>query len=126
MEELRTMKHYHPTFDEFIKLTDQGNTVPVYRELLADALTPVMAYQRVAMPPGFAPAKNAFLLESVVGGERIARYSFVGADPHVTFTVRGNQVTTKPLGGEERTVTSDDPLAELAKLVDGQQVRVVR
>ncbi len=121
MEERRTMKHYHPTFDEFIKLTDRGNTVPVYRELLADALTPVMAYQRVAMPPGFAPAKNAFLLESVVGGERIARYSFVGADPHVTFTGRGDQVTTKALGGQEQTVTSDEPLAELAKLVDGHQ-----
>ena len=115
------MKHYHPTFDEFLELLERGNTVPVYRELLADALTPVTAYQRLAMPPGFAPAKNAFLLESVVGGERIARYSFAGADPFVTFTARGDDITIRALDGAEQTVTSHDPLAELAKLLEDYQ-----
>ncbi|MHC4563272.1 MAG: anthranilate synthase component I [Planctomycetota bacterium] len=112
------MKHYHPTFDEFIRLSEQGNTIPVYRELLADALTPVSAYQRLAMPAGFGPAANAFLLESVVGGERIARYSFAGADPFLTFTVRGDQIAIRRPGGEE-TVTSTNPLVELAGLLDG-------
>ena len=56
------MKHYHPSFDEFLTLADRGNTIPVYRELLSDFLTPVMAYERLAMPAGFAPAGNSFLL----------------------------------------------------------------
>ena len=114
------MKHYQPTFDEFLKQTERGNTVPVYRELLSDALTPVSAYQRLAMPPGYAPARNSFLLESVVGGEQIARYSFVGADPSVTFTARGDDITIRRPGGEQ-TVTSHDPLSELAKLLDDYQ-----
>ncbi|HDZ21777.1 hypothetical protein LCGC14_0454530 [marine sediment metagenome] len=111
------MKHYQPTFDEFLKQTERGNTVPVYRELLSDALTPVSAYQRLAMPPGYGPARNSFLLESVVGGEQIARYSFVGADPHLTFTVRGNEITIRRPGGVEEVLQSDDPLEELAKLL---------
>ena len=44
------MKHYYPGFDEFMALAERGNTIPVYRQLLADALTPVMAYQRLAQP----------------------------------------------------------------------------
>ena len=75
------MKHYYPNFDEFLGLSEQGNTIPVYRQLLADALTPVMAYQRLVEPAGGRPAENAFLLESVVGGERIARFSFAAANP---------------------------------------------
>ena len=110
------MKHYYPTFDEFLALSEQGNTIPVYRELLADALTPVSAYQRLAMPAGFAPASNSFLLESVVGGERIARYSFVGADPHTTFTARGDEIAIRGPAGDE-AINSHDPLAELAKLL---------
>ncbi|MDP7637900.1 MAG: hypothetical protein QF577_10185, partial [Phycisphaerae bacterium] len=94
------MKHYYPTFDEFLKLSDRGNTIPVYRQLLADALTPVTAYQRLAEPVGFAPANSAFLLESVVGGDRIARYSVVSADPEVTFAARRDDITVQRLGQE--------------------------
>ena len=65
------------------------------RQLLADALTPVMAYQRLANPVGFAPASHAFLLESVVGGERIARYSFVAADPEAVFTASREKMTIR-------------------------------
>ncbi|MDY6913337.1 MAG: anthranilate synthase component I, partial [Planctomycetota bacterium] len=111
------MKHYYPSFDEFRALTERGNTVPVYRQVLADALTPVMAYQRLAMPPGFAPAGNAFLLESVVGGERIARFSFVAVDPAATFIARGENITVCRTGQQDETITSRDPLAELGKLL---------
>jgi len=110
------MKHYHPNFDEFLKLAERGNTIPVYRQLLADALTPVTAYERLAMPPGFAPAACSFLLESVVGGERIARFSFVAADPEATFTARRDKIAISR-GGKEKTITSHDPLAELAKML---------
>ncbi|MFB3891495.1 MAG: anthranilate synthase component I [Phycisphaerae bacterium] len=111
------MKHYLPNFDEFLKLAERGNTVPVCRQLLADALTPVTAYQRLAMPPGYASAKNAFLLESVVGGEHVARYSFVAADPEATFSARRDSITIARRGGKDVTITSHDPLAELAKML---------
>ena len=112
------MKHYSPDFDQFRALCDRGNTIPVYRQLLADALTPVTAYQRLAMPPGFAPAKNAFLLESVVGGERVARFSFVAVDPEATFTARRDQITIARRGESALTITSHDPLTELASMLE--------
>ena len=112
------MKHYYPNFEEFLELSQKGNTIPVYRELLADALTPVLAYQRLAQPPGFAPASNAFLLESVVGGEQIARYSFVAVDPIATFTARRENITIQNQGGKEKTLTSKDPLGELSGMLD--------
>ena len=96
------MKHYYPNFDDFLKYCEKGNTVPVYRELLADALTPVSAYQRLAKPLGYAPASHSFLLESVVGGERIAQYSFVAANPEAVFTARRNEICISKLNGDER------------------------
>ncbi|MFN3974120.1 MAG: anthranilate synthase component I [Dehalococcoidia bacterium] len=66
---------YYPTLDEVRTLARQGNLVPIYRELNADLETPVSAFLKVARPP------YAFLLESVEGGERLARYSFLGTEP---------------------------------------------
>jgi len=111
------MKHYYPTFDEFVALAEKGNTIPIYRQLLADALTPVMAYQRLAGPADKESADNAFLLESVVGGERIARFSFAAADPELTFTVRRDQMTLLRRGQAPETATTDDPLAEMGRLL---------
>ncbi len=67
---------YYPTLEEVKKLSNMGNLVPVYREIDADLETPVSAYLKVAMPP------YSFLLESVEGGERMARYSFIGTEPY--------------------------------------------
>jgi anthranilate synthase component 1 len=111
------MKHYHPNFEQFLKLADLGNTVPICRQLLADALTPVTAFQRLAMPAGYAPARNAFLLESVVGGERVARYSFVAAEPEATFSARRDDIVICRRGRDEQALTSHDPLGELARLL---------
>ena len=66
---------YYPPLDQVERLAAQGNMVPVYREINADLETPVTAYLKVARPP------YSFLLESVEGGERIARYSFIGTEP---------------------------------------------
>ncbi|MSP78364.1 MAG: anthranilate synthase component I [Dehalococcoidia bacterium] len=66
---------YYPSLEDVKKLADQGNLVPVYRELNADLETPVTAYLKVARKP------YSFLLESVEGGERLARYSFIGTEP---------------------------------------------
>ncbi|MEI7835674.1 MAG: anthranilate synthase component I, partial [Planctomycetota bacterium] len=118
------MKHYYPTFDEFRTLAERGNIVPVYRQLLSDALTPVEAYQRLARPAGFAASKHAFLLESVVGGERVARYSFIGADPEMVFTARRDRITIDRLGGPSAEIVSSDPLKELDTLM--QTYKAVR
>ena len=67
---------YSPSLEEVRELASQGNLIPVYREVPADLETPVSAYLKVARPP------YSFLLESVEGGERLARYSFIGTEPY--------------------------------------------
>ena len=67
---------YTPTLEEVKALAGPGVMVPVYREISADLETPISAYLKVARPP------YSFLLESVEGGERIARYSFIGTEPY--------------------------------------------
>ncbi len=69
-----------PDFHEFQRLAKKGNLVPVYDVFSADLLTPVSAYLRIAQG-----ARYSFLLESVEGGEKIARYTFAGADPEEVF-----------------------------------------
>src|SRR5450432_1330858 len=73
-----------PSFQEFQKLAKQGNLIPVYDVFSADLLTPVSAYLRVAQG-----ARYSFLLESVEGGEKIARYTFAGANPEEVFRYAG-------------------------------------
>lgn len=104
---------YIPSRDEFRRLAHHGNLIPVCRDILADMETPVSAFKRIADRP------NAFLLESVEGGERMARYSFLGADPYLTFRSRGGEVTINE-NGRARTVTLEpgrDPLHVLENLL---------
>jgi anthranilate synthase component 1 len=75
------MSSYYPSLEEVKGLAGQGNLVPMYREINADLETPVSAYLKIAQAP------YSFLLESVEGGERLARYSFIGTEPfHVVKT----------------------------------------
>jgi anthranilate synthase component 1 len=73
-----------PDFREFQRLAKQGNLIPVYDVFPADLLTPVSAYLRIAQG-----ARYSFLLESVEGGEKIARYTFAGANPEEVFRYGG-------------------------------------
>ena len=76
---------YDPTLEEVKKLKKQGNLMPVYREINADLETPVSAYLKIAR------GNYSFLLESVEGGERLARYSFLGTEPRsLSPTGKGN------------------------------------
>ena len=84
------------TFEEFERETARGNVVPVVRSVLADLQTPVGAFLRVA-----EGARHAFLLESVEGGERIARYSFLGAEPEVIVRGRGQTTFVERRGETE-------------------------
>ncbi|MDD4923530.1 MAG: anthranilate synthase component I [Dehalococcoidales bacterium] len=74
---------YHPTLEEVKELKAQGNMVPVYRELVADLETPVSAFLKIHR------GGYSFLLESVEGGERVARYSFIGTEPYKTLSTYG-------------------------------------
>lgn len=77
---------YSPTLDEFQKLATQGNLIPVARRILADLETPLSAYRKIR------GAGESFLFESVVGGEHIGRYSFVGCNPRAVIRQDGSQV----------------------------------
>jgi anthranilate synthase component 1 len=70
---------YYPTFDQFVELARDASLVPVYRQLIGDTLTPVSAFCKIQEEDW------AFLFESVVGGERVGRYSFLGSGPFLRF-----------------------------------------
>jgi anthranilate synthase component 1 len=84
------------TFEEFEREAARGNVVPVVRSVLADLQTPVSAFMRVTGGAG-----HAFLLESVEGGERIARYSFIGAGPELIVRGRGDVTYVERRGETE-------------------------
>ena len=119
-----------PDYDSFSRACagDRvGRLVPVYRKLVSDTLTPVSAYCRITAEDSGETDRRAFLFESVVGGERVGRFSFVGADPFLAIEAHGRTVRISALGedplgnapavatGEPRSV--DDPLAELESLL---------
>jgi len=99
-----------PSFESFCLLAQQYDLVPVYRQLISDTLTPVSAYCRLP------PSDDSFLFESVIGGERIGRYSFLGAGPYLWLEAYGNRVQRRQ-GGEVTTWDCADPLGELEKLI---------
>src|SRR5437763_7410606 len=86
------------TFEEFEREATRGNVVPVVRTVLADLQTPVGAFLRVTGSGAYA-----FLLESVEGGERIARYSFIGADPEMIVRGRGDRTLVERRGETEES-----------------------
>src|SRR5262245_9469265 len=81
---------YYPAFNEFAALAREHTVVPVYRQLVGDTLTPVSAFCKVQ------EGEWSFLFESVVGGERVGRYSFVGSGPFLRFQAWGNRVQITP------------------------------
>ncbi|MCH9002228.1 MAG: anthranilate synthase component I, partial [Planctomycetes bacterium] len=96
------MLHFQPDPETFYDLCRHANAIPIYTSLLSDQLTPVSAFDRVA-----SEAQHAFLLESVVGGEKIARYSFLGANPIAMIETRGDTVTTTTAASSETHATAD-------------------
>jgi anthranilate synthase component 1 len=100
-----------PDFKTFSRLARQGNLVPVYETFTADLLTPVGAYLRIARD-----AKYSFLLESVEGGETIARYTFAGANPTEVFRARGRICTLTT--GDKQVQFDEDPVEQLRRLTN--------
>jgi anthranilate synthase component 1 len=106
----------HPTRSEFEALAQQGNTVPVYLDLTADCETPLGAYSKIR------EEGPAFLFESIVGGERISRFSFLGANPRKVIRVFEDVVTITHKNGEVETLpTPQDPL----KVIEAEMARYV-
>ncbi len=110
------MLEFLPQRHIFDRLAERANTVPVYCQLLSDQLTPVSAYERLS-----GDAEYAFLLESVVGGENIARYSFLGLDP-IAVIESTDGTTTISRDGKENTIESTDPLATLQRVLADYRV----
>ena len=103
---------YVPNLEEFKRRANEGNLIPVYREILADFETPVSALYKIN------DNGCAFLLESVTGGENLARYSFLGANPSRVFWTKGK---TAHLLDNDKETTFDlgdkDPLDKLKEVL---------
>src|SRR6185503_17955720 len=106
----------YPSEKEFLSLSRRGNLIPVYKEIVADLETPVSAYLQIARN-----AKYSFLLESVEGEEKIARYSFLAKDPELVIRSKGKNLEIAYLkNGKQRTETcriTDTPLSHIREIM---------
>jgi anthranilate synthase component I len=101
-----------PSAREFLKLSHKHSLVPVYRTVTADLETPVSAFLRIA-----AEEPEAFLLESVEGGEHVGRYTFIGIEPYKKMIARGRRITVRE--GRRESEFEGDIFEELKKALGG-------
>jgi anthranilate synthase component I len=118
-----------PNFSEFRRLARQGTVVPVYRTVVADLLSPVSAFLKLAPQAfkGYRPREkqeshHSFLLESVEGGERVGRYTYFGIDPFQVIACRGTRITL--VRGRERIEESGNIFEFLRRV--GSKYRSVK
>lgn len=104
-----------PDFATFCQLATQGNLVPVYREIMADMDTPVTAFRKID------DGRYSFLLESIEGGEKWARYSFLGTSPSLIVRSKGRQVELLRNGSLVEQQEVDDPTTVVRNLLAGYQ-----
>ncbi len=102
IQEVRAAR-YRPSLAEVAALSAHGNLIPIYREIVADLETPVSAFLKVVR------GRHAFLLESVEGAERLARYSFIGADPFLTLELHDGQGIARFHGPRESAEVNGSP-----------------
>lgn len=95
--------------EEFKQLAKNYTVIPLYTEILADLETPVSAFMKIRR----SSPSYAFLLESVVGGEQIARYSFLGVHPYRIFLAKKNEVVWLEKGKKPKTIQSSNPISLL-------------
>jgi anthranilate synthase component 1 len=100
-----------PDFAGFRKLTEQGNIIPVYREIMGDLETPVSAYKKLRN------REPSFLLESVEGGEKWGRFSFLGFKPSLVFQVKDREVSLKRRGVLEILDPGLEPFEHLRRVL---------
>jgi len=102
---------FYPDKKEFLKLAKSGNVIPVYREILSDFDTPLSAFLKVDK------GDYSYLLESVEGGEHMARYSFLGSSPSLVFLSKGKNVTLVEDGKKREYQAAGSPLDEIKKIM---------
>jgi len=100
-----------PARADLRSLAREGNLIPVCREILADLETPVSAFLKIHRGP------YGFLLESVEGGEKWGRYSFLGTEPARVFRTRGREVAIETPGAPTLRRVTDDPMGALKALL---------
>ncbi len=105
------MAAYTPDFATFRQLAEGMNFVPVFRQLISDTLTPVSAYCRLQ------DEEHSFLFESVVGGERVGRYSFLGAGPFLQIDAFDREIVLTT-AGETKRYSVEDPLQHLHTMLE--------
>jgi len=102
---------HFPSENDFCRLAKNGNLIPVYREILADMETPVSAFRKID------DGLTSFLLESIEGGEKWARYSFLGCGPARVFRSRDDYYEVVFAGQVEQSGQCADPLSKLRELM---------
>jgi len=103
---------FKPSLEEFKQKAKSGNLIPVYKEILADLDTPVSAYMKIR------GGEYSFLLESIEGGEKWARYCFLGCDPSVVVTTKGRNLTVIKNGKSEQSkIESGSPLSAVKEIL---------
>ena len=103
---------YRPSLDEFRALAATYTIVPVYRQLVGDTLTPVTAFRAIQ------EGDWSFLFESVIGGERLGRYSILGSGPFLTFEAHDRSIAiTDRRSGQQQKLRHDDPLRLLEEML---------
>jgi anthranilate synthase component 1 len=102
---------FRPSLEEFKQKAKQGNLIPVYREILADMETPVSAFLKID------DGRHSFLLESMEGGEKWARYSFLGSRPSVIVKSFGRSVELTTDGKTKKSSFERDPLEVIKKIL---------
>ena len=107
------MPTVHPNRNDFKTQAQTANLIPVYREIVADMDTPVSAFKKLD------DVECAYLLESVEGGEKIARYSFIGLHPIVTFKSKRHDVEITYASGKKESFSDNSPLDRLREIMAG-------
>jgi len=104
---------FYPSFKDFKRKAKEGNLIPVYKEIYADMETPVSAFCKID------GGNFSFLLESVEGGEKWARYSFLGSNPYLVFESKGERVTITSYNKSRSFKTGTDPVEILRDIMGG-------
>jgi anthranilate synthase component I len=102
---------YTPTKKEFIAKASEGNLIPVYKEIMADMETPLSAFLKLER------GQYSYLLESVEGGEKVGRYSFLGSNPERIFMAKGKKITIEENSKRRSFECASDPLDTLAQMM---------
>jgi len=100
-----------PDFETFSSLASDARLIPVYRRILGDSLTPVLAFHKLD------DGGSACLFESVIGGEKVGRYSFLAVSPFLVMEACRQQVTISTAEGTVEQFDSENPLEELQRRI---------